>query len=403
MKKSLLAALFLVLLLAAWLLYRQRSAPPEVAFARVSRGTLTSTVVTNGVVEPVEWAAAAAERAGVVRRLLVKRGATVRAGQVIAELDTEEAKADLNSAEARSEQARAELQLLEQGGRASDRAALAGEIAAARADLEAARSERDSVARLAGKQAAPRQELVEAERRVERVRIQLAELEKRMAALVDASDRAAAAARLRESESAAGRVKLALERAVVRAPIAGVVYQTDVHEGDAVQPGQVLARVGRTDRMRVRVYVDEPELGRVAVGMPVSITWDALQNRRWEGKVERMPSEISALGSRQVGEVACVVGNPGGELLPGANVNVEIRSSEAPGALSVPREALRQEDGAAGVFLLRDGRLEWRKVELGISSVTRVQVTAGLEEGDAVALPGDTALAPGAAVRPVFR
>ena len=90
-------------------------------------------------------------------------------------------------------------------------------------------------------------------------------------------------------------------------------------------------------------------------------------------------------------------------MLPGTNVNAEIRSREAAGALSIPREALRREAGNTGVFLLQGDRVAWRKVSLGISSVTRVQVTEGLSEGDAVALPANAPLADGTPVRPVFR
>jgi len=402
--KKLLWLLVLVLLLAlGWLMYRRGSAPPEVPFARVTRGTLVSTLVTNGKVEPVEWVSVLAERSGVVRTLRAERGARVQRGDVLVELGVEDTQADLAAAEARAAQARAELRLFEAGGRASERAALASETANARMDLEVARKERDALARLVEKQAGTRQELTEAARRVERAELQLSELDKRRAALVDSSDRAVAEAKLREAETVIARARVQLEKAAIRSPISGVVYETEVRVGSFLSPGQAVAKVGRTDKVRVRLYVDEPELGRVAPAMPVAITWDALQGRQWQGTVERMPAEVTALGSRQVGEVISVIGNPGGELLPGTNVNAEIRSREAAGALSIPREALRREAGQTGVFLLQGDRVAWRKVAIGISSITRIQVTQGLAEGDAVALPTDAPLAVGAPVRPVFR
>ena len=57
--------------------------------------------------------------------------------------------------------------------------------------------------------------------------------------------------------------------------------------GSYVSPGDLVANVGQAGRLRVRVYVDEPELGRVAVGQPVTITWDALPGQSWPGKVEK--------------------------------------------------------------------------------------------------------------------
>ena len=71
---------------------------------------------------------------------------------------------------------------------------------------------------------------------------------------------------------------------VVRAPIAGVVYGLAVQPGAYRRPSaRLIANVGRLDRVRVRVYVDEPELGRVAVGQPVTIRWQALPGKEWNG------------------------------------------------------------------------------------------------------------------------
>jgi len=276
-------------------------------------------------------------------------------------------------------------------------------MARARMDLDVARKDHAVLERLAAKQAATRQEVDEAARRVESAELRLQDLARRRAALVDPSDRTVATAKLHDAEAAVDLARLRLDKSLIRAPITGMVYDTDVRTGSYVNLGDTLAKVGRTGKVRVQVYVDEPELGRVAVGMPVTITWDALQGRRWQGAVERMPTEIMSLGTRHVGEVPCVIENPGGELIPGTNINAEIRSHVAPDALSIPREALRREDGVTGVFLLQRDRIVWRKVTPGISSITRTQIVEGLSEGDAVALPSDTHLVSGALIRPEFR
>ena len=138
------------------------------------------------------------------------------------------------------------------------------------------------------------------------------------------------------------------------------------------------------------------------VGQPVTITWDALPGKRWEGTVDRKPTEIEALGTRQVGEVLCTIANPGRELIPGTNVNAEIRTSVVQNALTIPKESLRRENAGLGVYVLREGKLAWQVVTTGASSVTRVQVRTGLDEGGAVALPSEIALKPGMEVRPVY-
>ncbi|MGH9662403.1 MAG: efflux RND transporter periplasmic adaptor subunit, partial [Bryobacteraceae bacterium] len=189
--------------------------------------------------------------------------------------------------------------------------------------------------------------------------------------------------------------------AEIRTPIAGVVYDLVARPGGFVNAGDRVASLGRLERVRVRVWVDEPELGRLAAGQNVTITWDALPGSQWTGAVEKLPAEVVALGTRQVGEVLCTIENRDGKLVPGTNVNAEIRARVVEGALTVPKEAVRREGGEAGVLVLREGRVEWRKVTLGFSSATRSQIAQGLDESDAVALPGDRPLRSGDAVKPI--
>ena len=92
-------------------------------------------------------------------------------------------------------------------------------------------------------------------------------------------------------------------KSVVRAPIAGTVYQFDLKPGAYLNAGDLVASIGQLDRVRVKVFVDEPDLGRVKRGMPVGITWDAMPGRQWKGVVDKTPTQIVALGTRQVGEV----------------------------------------------------------------------------------------------------
>jgi HlyD family secretion protein len=153
--------------------------------------------------------------------------------------------------------------------------------------------------------------------------------------------------------------------------------------------------VGRLDRVRVRVYVDEPELGRVAIGQPVTIRWQALPGKEWKGTVDRKPTSIQALGSRQVGEVVCTIDNPGGDLIPGTNVDAEIRTAVVESALVIPREALRHDAGGDYVLALAGGSVERKNVKTGASSVSLVQITSGLADSDAVALPTEAPLKPG--------
>lgn len=400
--KKLLFLLPIPVLVAAWWLYQRGTALPEIPFARVKRETLVSTLVTNGKVEPLEWVTVRAERAGLVEKAQVEEGQQVARGAVLAELNANDARAELAAAEARITQARAELEAIDRGGRPAEVAEIDSSLAQARIDLEVARKDLEALRRLVEKQAATRQEADEASRRVETLQVQIQALEKKRSVLVTQTDRTIAEAKLREAQSAAELARRRIENALIRAPIAGVVYDKEVRAGSYVNPGAPVASVGQIEKVRVRVYVDEPELGRVAPGVPVTITWDALSGRKWTGAVERMPTEIVALGTRQVGEVICIIENPGRDLLPGTNINAEIRSRVAENALTIPREALRRMSDQAGVFVLQDRKVAWRDVTLGASSITRAQVLEGLSEGDSVALPSQQALEDGMAVRPVY-
>jgi multidrug efflux pump subunit AcrA (membrane-fusion protein) len=137
--------------------------------------------------------------------------------------------------------------------------------------------------------------------------------------------------------------------------------------------------------------------------MPVTVTWDALAGREWKGEVEKLPAAVTTLGTREVGEVLCAIDNPGGDLPPGANVNASITSRVVEGALVIPREALRRENGQTGVYTVENNVAVWRAVETGASSVTRIQIVKGLNAGEFVALGTDIALRPGMKVEAQIR
>ena len=168
--------------------------------------------------------------------------------------------------------------------------------------------------------------------------------------------------------------------------------------------GDQVALVGRLERVRALIYVDEPELGRVSPGRAVAITWDAMPRREWKGVVEKMPTQVAPLGNRQVGEVQCKIENPDSDLLPGANVTASIRVAALDDAVALPKLALRRENGESGVYLLDGAMIVWRAVKTGISSATDTQAVSGLAAGDWVALPPqDRGLKTDMVVTPVLK
>nr|MCU0246036.1 biotin/lipoyl-binding protein [Bryobacter sp.] len=232
--KRLLLVLAAVVAVLAVLLWQRQSAPPELPFAKAERQRLESTLLTNGKVEPVEWAAARSQREGLVARITVTRGTQVRADQVLAELDGGTASADLASAEARAAQAKADLAVAERG-RPAEITEIENGLERARKDLADAERDFAAIKRLVEKNAAPKQDLRDLEDRAARARLQIESLIRRRAALPAPADADAARARLRDAQAAADLARRRLAQAQVRSPIDGVVYQLDARNGDWLQ------------------------------------------------------------------------------------------------------------------------------------------------------------------------
>lgn len=402
MKKVWLIVLAIVAGILIWA-FQKKSEPPRVPFTKAVRQTVTSIVSTNGKIEPIEYADVRVEAAGIVRELLVHLGDTVRAGQLIARLSQSGLSEDLQAAEARAAQARAELSTLKSGGQSSAQAEIQGTLARLQEQRAGAQRNLESLERLATLNAATRYEVDQARQSVTDLDTQIQALNARKGALVGKNDVEAAEQRVREAEANVRLSQSHLGETGVHAPIAGIVYDLPARQGAYLNVGEAVASIGKLDPVRVRVYVDEPELGRVAVGEPVRITWDALPGKEWTGAVERKPTEIVALGSRQVGEVLCTISNPNHDLTPGANVNAFIQAQVAQNALTIPKTAVRREQGT-GVYVLQpDHKIKWQTIKTGIGDALRVEVLSGLREGDAVAEPADIVLKDGMEVSPVVR
>jgi len=391
-------------LLGSWWLFAHGQSIPEVHFSKVADKRIESTISTNGKVDPYDWAAARAEAPGVVREISVQRGATVKAGQTLVGLDTTSAQAELAAAEARAQEARAELGVLQQGGKASQLSSLASSTAASESAIAVAQRNYDSLVRLQRSQAATALQVQEAKDALDRAKQQLAAFEAQRQTLVTSGDKAVAQARLRDAEAAVAAARHRLSLGVVRAPMSGTVYQFDLKVGAYLQAGDLVAMVGNLDRMKVTVYVDEPDLGRLSQHLPVEITWDARPGQKWTGQIDKLPTQVVALGTRTVGEVTTAIENPQHDLLPGVSVNAKITTSVAGEALTIPKAALRTAHGVSGVFRLADKTLVWTPVKTGISDVNNVQVISGLHKGDEVAdrvvNPADAELLEGLKVKP---
>jgi HlyD family secretion protein len=401
--KKLLALLALVAV-AGWFVYRDQTELPKVPFAKTARERLASTLSTNGRLEPLTYTEVRVPAPGLIQKLMVQQGSTVRAGQALAELAAPDQSEELTAAQARVAQMNAELSALEAGGRGSEIAEIEGAQARLRGQREAAQKNLDALNRLVQASAATKFEADQAAQGIRDIDNQLQSLAQKRFSLVARTDLDAARARIREAQASVDLIAGRISRNILKSPTAGSVYNLPIRAGAFLNAGDILGSVGQLDPVRVRVYVDEPELGRVATGQPVRITWDALPGREWTGKVEQKPTQVIALGSRQVGEVLCTIANPGAELVPGTNVNAFILTQVVENALTIPRTAVRRESGT-GVYVLdkTTGTVQWRNIRTGASDALRVEVLSGLADADLVAQPSDVALKPGLKIAPTIQ
>ncbi len=392
MKMALWAGLVAVVAVGGVVAWRSMGAPQQVPVYRLTRTDFVNELTTNGRVEPARWVSARAEREGLVQEVPVENGQSVARGAVLAVLDARDARADLDAAEARMAEAQALITQLEGGGRRREVVEIDEGLRQKKALLGQAEADLATAERLLNRNAGTREEVKQAQDRVELIRLDIAALEARRPTLVAAADLAAARARLREARAAAAVARRRIETAVVRAPQAGKVYQLEARVGTYLSPGALVAQVGQWDTVKVVVYVDEPELGKVKREMPVRITWDGLDGKVWRGKVDKLPTQVAPLGTRQVGEVECRVENPDGDLLPGTNVNAFIETQSRGGVLMAPKEGMRTRNGETGAYVLTGGKVEWRAVKTAGGNVTSVIVEAGLKEGDLLVLGPETGI-----------
>ena len=396
--------------IVAYLLVRLSGRQPvaKVMAVRPVRENLVASVTTNGKVEPISPFVVRAQLDTFVEKVHVTEGQPVKKGQLLLELDVKDAAAQMAQAQSRLLQAQDDLRAALGGGRSDAAAKASGDLAKALAERDRIRRSHDALQRLVAQQAATKDELAANE--VELTKAQ-AEVDRLTAAKQEFD---------RSVKLDAGKFQLAVQQAQnevaalndkvrdgrIAAPADGTLYSLPVKQGNFVKVGDLLAEMADLHQVRVRAFVDEPELGGLEPNEAVRITWDALPNRSWEGKTTVIPKQVVSRNSRSVGELLCSVNNEKLELLPNINVDVRISARERNGVLTVPRSAVSSSGGMRFVFVVKDGginvgknSLEKRPIVVGIADAANYEVLAGLSGGELVALPGDFDLRDGMLVR----
>jgi HlyD family secretion protein len=381
-----------------------RKPVPKISAVSPVRENLVASISSNGKVEPIAPYVTRAKLDTFVDKVNAKEGQAVRRGQLLLGLDVKDAAAQLAEAKSKLLHAQDDLRSARSGGRADAAAQVAGDLAKAQAERERLQKNHDALVRLIAQQAATRDDLAFNDLALTKAQAEVA----RLAAAKQEFDRSAkleidyATLQVQEIQSQVASLEEKVGQGRITAPADGTLYSLPVKAGDYVKVGDLLLEMADLRKVRVRAFIDEPELGGLEPNQPVKITWDALPNKSWVGKTEIIPKQVVPRGSRSVGELLCAVNNDKLELLPNINVNVRINSRERMNVLSVPRGAVEALGGRRYVFVVKMNQLgvgkstlEKREISVGIADATNYEVVSGLQEGELVALPGDVDLRDG--------
>jgi membrane fusion protein (multidrug efflux system) len=308
--------------------------PVHVESAVVDEKPVPRTMTVTGTLEADQRTELSANATGRVTRTFVERGDHVKAGALLAQLDSRGAELSHTEAEANAKQ-------------------IADQLAAVRAECtryEALRT----------KGAITQQEY---DRQASQCTTQ-------------ASSEEAARARLAD----AARV---LQDSAIRAPFAGVIGERFVNVGDYVQPSSKVVTLLVDDPLRLRISVPEPAIPYAREGTQVTFKVLSLPDKQFSAVIKYVGREVRPTTRDMIDEA--IVENKQHVLLPGTFVSVQLPTGDAPHAI-VPKSAIVEGEAGSTVFVIAEQRIEQRAVHTTLSLGDALAVSEGLKKGDRVVI-----------------
>lgn len=407
---------------------------------RVSRQDLTSLVTASGEIKPRNYINIGANAQGQILEILVKEGDHVRKGQLLARLESIQPEAELSAQRASLASAEAESSAAEAALRASDEniSTMQAAIERVKAEAERARLDFDRAKQLSAQQLISKQEF---DLRRSTIDMQQAAVREAETRLVQArADRQRMAAqlsgaqkRITQSQAMLTRAKDVLSKRNVYAPLDGVVTNLPVRVGEIVVPGiqnspaSTIMTIADMSLITAEVKVDETDIVTVALGQVADISIDAIPSKTFKGHVIEMGNTAilrstglaasqSTVSSQEAKDFKVVIAmdDPPVEVRPGLSCNSKIVTATRNGALTLPIQALtvrqrgdleakpkggtaaeaatrpdpaaerKKKEEIQGVFVVRDNKAVFQKVDTGITGATDIEVLSGLREGDTI-------------------
>jgi multidrug efflux pump subunit AcrA (membrane-fusion protein) len=336
---------------------------------------------------------------GRVAAVGVDLGSYVQRGAVLVRLEDTDARLRLQQAEAQARQAQAAVRQAEErlgirAGQQFDPARVA-EVQAARAALD-----------LAEKQLRRHESLLESgdvsRSAYDQQRAQRDQLREQYEAALNGARQAyagvqTARAAAQAAEAQAQQARKATTDTVIYSPISGYVSERPADVGEYVSTQSKIATVVRTNPLRLRIDIPEQYITLVQTGQQVTVTTSAYADRQFGGRVARISPNVTA-ASRTL-TVEAEVENGQNLLRPGQFATVRLQLPKPEPAVLVPARAVRTTETVHRVYVVREGRVEERVVQLGQPEGELVEVKAGVRAGELVATSNVEQLKDGAAVR----
>jgi HlyD family secretion protein len=355
---------------------------------KVEQGDLAKSVVATGKIEPITKITIKSKASGIVKRLLVDAGDSVKAGQIMAELDKEEIQARVRAAQAALAASEANLKASEADFQRSEVDALGPEVPLLQRAYERAK-------KMASEGVVSQAALDDAQRAYETA------VNKRDMARANLSVSKAkiaqAKAQVEQNRAALAQNEEELRNSTIVAPIDGIVLARNVEIGDAVSSILVLGStatslfdMGDTHEVFVRGKVDESDIGKVYLGQTARIKVESFKDKSFDGKV----TKISPMGTEKDNvttfEVRVSITNAAGELKANMTANAEIILEEHKNVLYIPEGALiYDKDKKASVEVPDSKGKEGKRkvaVTVGISNGSKTELLSGLKKDEQVIL-----------------
>ena len=346
-----------------------RTDRPVVTAAEVKRAPVAADLTLSGSIQAVTEAGLYARTEGYVKRRIADIGDRVKAGDILAELESPEIDQQLRQARSMLSQSQAALGQYE----AQLQQAKANQVLA-QATLTRWRS------------------LVE-----QGILSQQDGDEKAATAQARTADVAAAEANIRAAKNAIAANEAAVQRLIeiqsfqkVRAPYDGVITTRNVVLGTLVSPGssntvRELYRITQLDPLKVMVAVPQASAPAMKVGLECEIEVQELGNKSFRARVARTANALDISSRTLLTEVQFA--NPGGQILPGMYAQVKFSTKRHNPPLLIPSDSLLTGKEGTQVAVLRGGnRVHFQRITIGRDQGASTEVESGLEEGDLVVI-----------------